>query len=156
MSLQKGKFYRRAQPYTASNNWDQDSKPPYRMAPWIRFEWSGGVLVQPADVISDPYDLDLHTLTFKWKIAFSMGLFNFGAGVKLAQIPGTPTNRIELTMLDDFASLLVATWDLDPDVWEWNYAEFLLGPPTAFTATGFFGPTDFAFGPWVVPYFLEP
>ncbi len=154
--LQKGKFYRRAQPWTVSNNWIGDSKPPYRLLPDCTFAWNGQVLRCPPTTVSDPYTLDLKTFTFRWKIAFSVGVFNFGLGCALQAIEETPNNLIELTLIDDFGSALFATWVIEPDTYQWNWVEFKLGPPTTVKPQGFFGASPLEFGPFVVPYFMEP
>lgn len=129
MSLQKGKGFRRFQPWTASNDWIFDSKPPAYLKPFGVVVWQGIPVICQFDSISEKYTFDYHSSQIQWVGSINLPFVNFLFRVRIQPRIVNPNNVVNLLLTDELGGSADVTWSLPPDSFEWTFSGFAITEP---------------------------
>lgn len=129
MSLQKGKLFRRVQPWTASPNWISDSRPPAYIKPFGVLKWQGVQVIISPDSISEKYRFSYSNLQFQWVGSINLPFVNFLFRVRIQPRLSNPNEVINLHIADELGGSADVTWSMPPETFWWLPGGFFITEP---------------------------
>lgn len=129
MSLQKGKLFRRVQPWTASANWVLDSRPPAFIKPFGVAHWQGVEVNVTPQSVSERYKLFRNSLQFQWVGTINLPFTNWNFRVRIQPRLVNPNNVVNVRIEDDLGGHADVTWSIPPDTFWWIPAGFFITEP---------------------------